>query len=234
MSDVIKFEFDRPVEVALRFAEPRVFPSQFSGGDDRHMFSTADGRVMYVTPLVAAQIKALNLAQGECFFICKRKNGRITEYDVTREGTEPVDVAPRPPAKPTPFKTKLPENLYYAPPVREHEPPSSLEQQLQASIDMVNRRKVGNQGDGTLAVMAPPAPRPAVQPPARPAAAERMAPAVAEFSSRLILETNTLVDCYAAILRTASERHGNAVKADDVRSLLVTAYINASKARNAA
>ena len=100
---------------------------------------------------------------------------------------------------------------------------------------MVNRRKVGNQGDGTLSVMAPPAPRPAVQqPPTRPAAAERMAPAVAEFSSRLILETNTLVDCYAAILRTASERHGNAVKADDVRSLLVTAYINASKARNAA
>ena len=239
MSDVIKFEFDRPVEVALRFAEPRVFPSQFAGGDDRHMFSTADGRVMYVTPLVAAQIKALNLAQGECFFICKRKNGRITEYDVTREGTEPVETAPRPPAKPTPFKTKLPENLYYAPPVREHEPPSALEQQLQASIDMVNRRKVGNQGDGTLAVMAPPAPRPAAQAPVRvnggPASGpDRIAPAVAEFSSRLILETNTLVDCYAAILRTASERHGNAVKADDVRSLLVTAYINASKARNAA
>ena len=212
MSDVIKFEFDRPVEVALRFAEPRVFPSQFAGGDDRHMFSTTDGRVMYVTPLVAAQIKALNLAQGECFFICKRKNGRITEYDVTREGTEPVETAPRPPAKPTPFKTKLPENLYYAPPVREHEPPSSLEQQLQASIDMVNRRKVGNQGDGTLAVMAPPAPRPAVtQPPARPAAAERMAPAVAEFSSRLVLETNALVDVYAAALKTAGERHGNAV-----------------------
>ena len=230
MSDVIKFEFDRPVEVALRFAEPRVFPSQFAGGDDRHMFSTTDGRVMYVTPLVAAQIQALRLAQGECFFICKRKNGRITEYDVTRECTEPVATAPapRPPAKPTPFKTKLPDRLY-APPVREHEPPSALEQQLQASIDMVNRRKVGNQGDGTLAVMAPPAPRPAVQPqpPARPAA-------VAEFSSRLVLETNALVDCYAAVLSAASERHGNSVKPEDVRSLLVTAYINASKSRNAA
>lgn len=234
MSDVIKFEFDRPVEVALRFAEPRVFPSQFAGGDDRHMFSTADGRVMYVTPLVAAQIKALNLAQGECFFICKRKNGRITEYDVTREGTEPVETAPRPPSKPTPFKTKLPENLYYAPPVREHEPPSSLEQQLQASIDMVNRRKVGNQGDGTLAVMAPP--RPAVQPQSQPAAkaAERMAPAVAEFSSRLVLEATALVDSYAAALKAASERHGGLVKADDVRTFIVTAYINASKARNAA
>jgi len=38
------------------------------------------------------------------------------------------------------------------------------------------------------------------------------------------------------VLKTASERHGNSVKPDDVRSLLVTAYINASKqgARNAA
>jgi hypothetical protein len=64
MSDVIKFEFDQPVEVALRFAEPKVFASQFPGGDDRHMYSTTDGRVMYVTPLTSARIKALQLAGG--------------------------------------------------------------------------------------------------------------------------------------------------------------------------
>ena len=62
-----------------------------------------------------------------------------------------------------------------------------------------------------------------------PEPAERLAPAVAEFSSRLIMETTALVDVYAAVLKTASERHGNAVKADDVRSFVVTAYINASK-----
>ena len=231
MADVIKFEFDHPVEVALRFTEPRVFPSQFDGGDDRHMFSTTDGRVMYVTPLTAARIAALHLAQGECFFICKRKNGRITEFAVSREPMEIAAAAPKPARPPAPFKSNLPERVYYKPdlsPAAE----STLEQQLRASIDMVNRRKVGEQGDGTLAVMAPPAPqpRPAVQAPE-----SRLAPAVAEFSARLVLETTALVDVYAAVLKTASERHGNAVKADDVRSLLVTAYINAAKGgRNAA
>lgn len=249
MSDIIKFEFDRPVEVALRFNEPRVFPSQFDGGDDRHMFSTTDGRVMYVTPLTSARIAALKLSQGECFFICKRKSGRFTEYEISRETSEPSEpAAPKAARAPAPFKTKLPERAYYKPGVfvskhtdnfcgnvdaalhgRPELSPAAeatLEQQLQASIDMVNRRKAGEQGDGTLAVMAPPAPAKAV---------ERLAPAVAEFSSRLVMETNALVDVYAAALKAASERHGNSVKPEDVRSLLVTAYINASKSgRNAA
>ena len=238
MSDIIKFEFDQPVEVALRFTEPRVFPSQFEGGDDRHMFSTTDGRVMYVTPLTSARIKALHLAQGECFFICKRKNGRLTEFSVTREPMAVQPCAPRPARPPAPFKTNLPDRVYYTPTTAQESAPSpTLEEQLRASIEMVERRKVGEQGDGTLAIMAPPAPRPAVQAqaPVRPSAESRLAPAVAEFSSRLVLETNALVDCYAAALQTASERHGNAVKPEDVRSLLVTCYINASKSgRNAA
>jgi hypothetical protein len=188
------------------------------------MFSTADGRVMYVSPLTSARIKALHLTQGKSFFICKRKNGRLTEFEVSREPIAVQPAAARPVGPPAPFKTKLPERMYYTPPEQEHQTAPTLEEQLQASIDIVNRRKVGEQGDGTLAVMAPPA---------RPSAESRMAPAVAEFSSRLVLETNALVDCYAAALKTASERHGNTVKPDDVRSLLVTAYINASK-RNAA
>jgi hypothetical protein len=230
MSDIIKFEFNVPVEVALRFTEPRIFPSQFEAGDDRHMFSTTDGRVMYVTPLTSARITALHLAKGECFWICKRKNNRLTEFAVSRErmAAAPAQpaAAPRPPA---PFKSNLPKELYWSPGEVAGDPAPSLEEQLRASIDMVNRRKaatVGELGDGTLAIMAPPAPR--------PAAAERLAPAVAEFSSRLVLEVNALVDCYATALEAASKKHGNSVKPDDVRSLLVTCYINASKARNAA
>jgi len=243
MSDVIKFDFNVPVEVALRFTEPRVFPSQFEGGDDRHMFSTTDGRVMYVTPLTSARINALHLEKGECFWICKRKNGRLTEFAVSRErmSSAPAQpaAAPRPAA---PIKSKLPERVYYSPEAAsEPAPTPTLEEQLRASIDMVQRRKaqpVGELGDGTLAIMAPPADvkmsGTSLHP--RPAAAERLAPAVAEFSSRLIMETTALVDVYAAVLKTASERHGHAVKADDVRSFVVTAYINASKqaGRNAA
>jgi hypothetical protein len=155
MSDVIKFEFDQPVEVALRYAEPKVFASQFPGGDDRHMYSTTDGRVMYVTPLTSARIKALQLAQAECFWICKRKAGRLTEFAVSRESmpASPQPAAPRPARPPAPFKTNLPSHLYYTPPASEHGPSATLEEQLQSSIDMVERRKVGEQGDGPLAIM---------------------------------------------------------------------------------
>jgi hypothetical protein len=158
MADVIKFEFDQPVEVSLRFAEPKVFASSFPGGDDRHMYSTTDGRVMYVTPLTSARIAALKLQQGECFFICKRKSGRLTEFAVFRE----LDEAPAghfgghkktyPPQKPN-----LPERLYYRPELSP-EAEATLEQQLQASIEMAERRKaiaVGQQQNGTFAVPAP-------------------------------------------------------------------------------
>ena len=125
------------------------------------MFSTTDGRVMYVTPLTSARINALHLGKGECFWICKRKNGRLTEFSVSGQpmeaaGPAKAPAAPRPPA---PFKSNLPERVYYKPelsPAAE----ATLEEQLRASIDMAQRRKgnVGELGDGTLAIMAPLAP----------------------------------------------------------------------------
>jgi hypothetical protein len=81
------------------------------------------------------------------------------------------------------------------------EPPSELERQLAASIDQVAQRK----------------------------AAAQAQTATSEFTSRLVAETNALVDSYAVALETASKKYGNAVKPDDVRALLVTCYINASK-----
>jgi hypothetical protein len=49
------------------------------------------------------------------------------------------------------------------------------------------------------------------------------------------METTALVDCYASVLETANKKHGTLVKSDDIRSLLLSCYINASKAgRNAA
>jgi hypothetical protein len=81
------------------------------------------------------------------------------------------------------------------------EPPSELERQLAASIDQVAQRK----------------------------AAAQAQTAASEFTSRLVAETNALVDSYAVALETASKKYGNAVKPDDIRALLVTCYINASK-----
>jgi len=203
MSDVIKFEFDQPVEVALRFPEPRVFPpsDRFPGAEERHMFSTTDGRVMYVTPLTSARIKALHLAQGECFWICKRKNGRITDYTVTRTVQESQPQPPAPVAvQPRPVKSNLPERLYYSPNELPAEPPSELENKLADSIALVERRKQAQQ-----------------------------APA-AEWASHLVNQSCALVDAYAAVLKHAA-RHEN-VRGEDVRSLFLSAFINVSKAAN--
>lgn len=90
-----------------------------------------------------------------------------------------------------------------------HQPPSKLEQQLAASIEQAQARK------------AP-------------------AKAVAEgWQTVLLAQTNAIVDCYAAALAHAGEQHGNSVKPDDVRSILLSAFINLSKSasnggRNAA
>src|SRR4029434_1396991 len=217
MSDIIKFEFDRPVEVALRFNEPRVFPSQFDGGDDRHMFSTTDGRVMYVTPLTSARIKALQLAQGECFFICKRKNGRLTAYEVSRETGDRVEPsAPKRASPPAPFKTKLPERAYYKPelsPAAE----ATLEQQLKASLDMVNRRKAGEQGDGTLAVMAPPTPRPAV--PVNGVPAKATAPVKIPMD-RAVVDAVRMVQ---AAMKECNEQWSDQARQDLVSTILIGA-----------
>jgi hypothetical protein len=45
----------------------------------------------------------------------------------------------------------------------------------------------------------------------------------------LLATTNGLTDVYAAALAYASQKHGNAIKAEDVRALLTTAYIAQTK-----
>jgi hypothetical protein len=86
---------------------------------------------------------------------------------------------------------------------------------------------VGPQADGSFAIPMPPA-----QP-----QAERMAPATAvearpRWADALLAQTNALTDVYGAALAHASAKHGNAIKPDDVRSILLSVYIGLSKGNN--
>lgn len=225
MSDVIKFEFDQPVEVALRYLDGKIYPSSFPGGDDRHMFSTTDGRVMYVSPLTDARIKALGVQIGEVFYIVKRKNGRLTEFEVFRDSEAPA-IPPQPAPAPAPVpqrmgivnfgakKTftptsklaeRLVENVNARNAAAANEAPSQLEQQLADSITLVQTRKT--------------------------AARAQTASAQPAWVDTLIGQTNHLVDAFAASLTHAS-RHGISVKPEDVRSLLVTSFIQLSQKAN--
>jgi hypothetical protein len=104
---------------------------------------------------------------------------------------------------------------------------------------------VGEQPDGTFAIAAPAAVEPAsdlerklaasiaeVQARKAPAAAATAAPGMVAWQASLLSQTNALTDVYAAALQHASAQHGNAIKADDIRSLMLSAFINLAKGGN--
>lgn len=228
-SDIVQFELNRPVEVALRFAEPKIIESQYDP-DGRAMYSLADGRVMFHDLLTAERIRALGVGPEEPFFIVKRKNGRQTEYAVSREAMET-------PArhKPVPAHARaerLPEI------VAARNASNNLERQLQASLDQVAARKpAGEQPDGTFAVPKIPPRRDLHSAAAAPAPAQSQAqPSSNGNSTRprerwteiLLAQTNALTDVLAEALRHAAE-HGGIVKSEDVRSVMLSAFINLSK-----
>lgn len=95
----------------------------------------------------------------------------------------------------------------------EPEPPSELEQKLADSIALAEARK---------------------QPQKAPTASA--APEMLPWQTTLLNQTKALTDVYAAALAHAGAMHGNTVKADDVRTFVVTTFINATKGatRNAA
>lgn len=85
MSNALRFETNIPETVELAFAEGLPVNSKFSG--DQVLFTLADGRKMYVAPIVAQKIYDAGIDAYQPFQICKREtkqgNRRIVEYHVT-------------------------------------------------------------------------------------------------------------------------------------------------------
>jgi len=235
--DVVQFVPNVPVEVALKFALPGKIISTHTG--ERVLYTLADGRVMFLDLGVAKKVEDLGVNVREKFFLCRPEAGKKdAEWNVWRTPETqkvPAKVAPQPEAPPE---------------------ETTLEQKLRESIDLAKQGKLGELGNGMFAVQAgasasTPAP---VQSDAvnghqasnngngstngkngntngngngAPKHPEASAPPV--WAQSLLGQTNALVDVYAAALRTASSKHGNQVKPEDVRTLLVTAYIQCSK-----
>ena len=80
------------------------------------------------------------------------------------------------------------------------EPPSQLEQQLADSIRLVEARK-----------------------------AAQTATEQPKWAQALSMQTKHLVDVYAELVNYASAKHGNAVRSDDIRTMMTTVFINLSK-----
>jgi hypothetical protein len=90
MTEILRFEMNVPAEVALKDAGPGK-PIEGRYGN-RVMYTLADGRVMYVAPIVASRISDLAIQPGELFHVCKqvKKPGtqRLIGWQVERLPSE--------------------------------------------------------------------------------------------------------------------------------------------------
>jgi hypothetical protein len=244
MRDKLTFDPNVPQTVTLQYQEGKLVDGRFG---QQVMFSLEGNQVMYLDLGVAQKINMLEPAVGESFVICKRWNGQKGQpirWDVwLSPETEKLRAVKEHPggnySSPRPGQPQQqfdPSGLY----ARKEAPPSELEQQLQASIEQIQRR---NRGE-TLIQRRPPAAEtaPIAAPQAtgtngpvavpKPATTTTAAPA---WAARLGNQTDLLIDVFAGCLEHANQ-HGNRVKPDDVRALLTTVYIAMTKngASNAA
>ena len=74
MSDKVQFQTNVPVEVALKYNDGKEVNGQYG---DQVLYTLADGRVMYVPPIVKRRIDELGIGRGELFTLTKaeKKNG---------------------------------------------------------------------------------------------------------------------------------------------------------------
>src|SRR5271157_950900 len=233
MSDQIRFAPNVTQQLAL--ADTSAMLEEHHGWD-MWCYELTDGRMLVVSPEVASKINGLDLRPGEPFVIVKRWNGERRQkarWDVWRAGEAEQQ--------------------------RAVEEKSELEQQLRQSINQANARK-REYAPGPPPVPLPmpvpapasiqkPIPSPMPPEPLQPAATTPQAPAPASvrpirhrspdtrqlslpWEERLRDESKVLTDVFAETLEYSSEKHGNTVKPEDIRSIVITAFISESQRGN--
>ena len=76
-SDIVRFPFNVPQQVSLKYAGPKLINTKIG---ERALFTLTDGRVMFLEPKVAESIEMLALHPGEEFYIAKRSTRDRGEY----------------------------------------------------------------------------------------------------------------------------------------------------------
>jgi hypothetical protein len=87
MSEKVQFQTSVSIDVALKYNDGKEVTGQYG---DQVLYTLADGRVMYVPPIVKKKIDELGIGRGELFTITKaeKKNGtrRTIEWVVDGSG----------------------------------------------------------------------------------------------------------------------------------------------------
>jgi hypothetical protein len=202
--ETVNFQSNVPEKVSLAYPEGVLKDGMYG---PRVKYTLVDGRLMWLDPEVAARITTMEILPLQEFWIVKRKpagRGQKTRWDIYLED-------------PTPLAGE-----------------SSLERDLRLSLQDIERQKsIPNPHSGRVPAQPPSAPvaSPVCTPPS-PAIQEVALSVVSRkqpaWAQTLVSHTKELVDVYAECMVHAAQ-HGLTVKPEDVRTLLVTAFINLSQ-----
>jgi hypothetical protein len=202
--ECVSFQSNVPEKVALAYPDGVLKDGMYG---PRVRYTLMDGRLMWLDPDVAARINMMAISPHQEFWIVKRKpdgRGQRTRWDIYLED-------------PTPLAGESP-----------------LERDLRLSLHEIERQRVTPKEQS--APMQPQlssasSPRPDCRPPS-PGIQEVSLSVVSKkkpaWAQTLVGHTNELVDAYAEWMLHAAQ-HGLTVKPEDVRTLLVTAFINLSQ-----
>ncbi len=202
----IKFQTNIALELALKYPEGKLCDSQF--GDPQYMFTTTDDRVFFVAEKVAQKIHGLRLKPGEPFDLCKAEvsygNGRKgIEWQIAKLGSaageQPDGSFVVPAAKPG---AGVVETSTPASTGTSKTPVNGNRNSIKLNADA---HGIGNGNSGVV-----------VQ-------------SLCPWAQFLLTQTQQLIDVFALATNYAGQRYGTAIKAEDIRSLMLSAFINVSK-----
>jgi hypothetical protein len=200
----VRFQSNVPEKVALAYPDSVLKDGMYG---PRVRYTLTDGRLMWLDPDVAARINTMAIPPQQEFWIVKREpagRGQKTRWDIYLED-------------PTPLAGESP-----------------LERDLRLSLHEIERQRSIPEAESAPVPAQPPSaavanpvcspPTPCVQQVAL-TVVSRKQPA---WAQTLVGQTNQLVDAYAECMLHAAQ-HGLTIKPEDVRTLLVTAFINLSQ-----
>src|SRR5664279_3314799 len=89
MKEIVKFEINTPVEVALKTEVGERVQGRYG---EQVMYSLLDNRIMYVPPYVEQRFRELAIGAGEPLLLCKQQtkdgNRNRTQWSVKRAPTQ--------------------------------------------------------------------------------------------------------------------------------------------------
>lgn len=197
--EVLEFQPNVPVEIALAYGCGKTFETKHG---ERVMYTLANGQIMFLDPATAEKLTRLGVRANQRFFIRKECSGKRGDAPVWNAWLSPE-----------PGCGEQPDGTFVVPSNGDRRAAASVS--APAAVAAASKLPTApSNGNGS-----------------KPTRSNGTAPAIEKQNGwpRLLAQTNALVDVYAAALNYASEKHGNQIKADDVRCLLTTAYISQTK-----